>query len=171
MFRWEHILIKWLFTSLALLFSLSHLGVSSKIEILFLSDFSEVAGSIISLAVAVWLDVLSEFGSLVPQCNIMWSGSKSRTVGFAWLCIHLTLAKLNGQSLTRHLRFSFLVSKKRFYFLTMLATSMKTVSFEVGGDRVLLNLLSLLLLLLLLFSLLLPLLLLLLFLLSILLYF
>ena len=121
-----------------------------------MSDLVKLQGLYI-ISQAIWLDVPLEFKSLVPQCNIMWSGSKSRTVGFAWLCIHLTLAKLNGQSLTRHLRFSFLVSKKRFYFLTMLATSMKTVSFEVGGDRVLLNLLSLLLLLLLLFSLLLPL--------------
>ena len=115
MFRWEHILIKRLFTSLALLFSLSHLGVSSEVEILFLSDFSEVARSIISLA--IWLDVLSEFRSLVPQCNMMWSGSKSRTVGFTWSCMHLTLAELNGRTLTRHLWFSFRISKKPLIFL------------------------------------------------------
>ena len=159
MFRWEHILIKRLFTSLALLLNLSLLGLSSEIEILFFSDFSESARSIISLA--IWLDVLSEFKSLVPQCNIMWSGSKSRTVGFTWLCMHLTLAELNSRTLTRHLWFSFRVRKKPFNFLTMLSPSMKTVSFEVGDDGVLLTLLSLLLLLLLYFSLLLLLLLLL----------
>ena len=100
----------------------------------------------------------------------MWSGSKSRTVGFTWSCMHLTLAELNGRTLTRHLWFSFRVSKKPFNFFTMLSPSMKTVSFEVGDDGVLLTLLSLLLLFLLLFSLLLLLLLLLPFLL-ILLYF
>ena len=68
----EHILIKRLFTSLALLFNLSLLGVSSEIEILFFSDFRESARPIISLG--IWLDVLSEFKSLVSQCNIMWSG-------------------------------------------------------------------------------------------------
>ena len=106
MFRWEHILIKRLFTSLALLFNLSLLGVSSKIEILFLSDFSEIARSII------WLDVLSEFKSLVLQCNVMWSGSKSQTVGFTWSCMYLTLAELNGRNLRRHVgsvQFSVLV--------------------------------------------------------------
>ena len=72
MFRWEHILVKRLFTSLALLFQLSLVGVSSGIEILFLSDFSGAAGSIVALA--VWRGVLPRFGSLVPQCNIMWSG-------------------------------------------------------------------------------------------------
>ena len=100
MFRWEHISIKRSFTSLPLLFNLSLLGVSSEIEILFLSDFSEVARSIISLA--IWLDVQSEF--------------KSRTVGFTWSCMHLTLAKLNGQTLTRQLWFSFRFSKKPFNF-------------------------------------------------------
>ena len=44
--HWEHILIKQLFTSLALLFNLSLLGVSSETEILFFSDFSESARSI-----------------------------------------------------------------------------------------------------------------------------
>ena len=140
MFRWEHILIKRLFSSLALLFNLSLLGVSSETEILFLSEFSEIARSIISLA--IWLDVLSEFKSLVPQCNIMWSGSKSRTVGFTSSCMHLTLAELNGRTLTRHLWFSFRVSKKPFNFFTMLSPSMKTVSFEVGDDEVLLTFLS-----------------------------
>ena len=43
MFRSEHILIKQLFTSLALLFDLSLLGVNSEIKMLFLSDFSESA--------------------------------------------------------------------------------------------------------------------------------
>ena len=84
--------------------------------------------------------------------------------------MHLTLAELNGRTLTRHLWFSFRVSKKPFNFFTILSPSMKTVSFEIGDDGVLLTLLSLLLLLLLLFSLLLLLLLLLLFFLSILLY-
>ena len=105
MFWSDHILIKWLFTSLALLFNLSLRGVSSGIEILFLSDFSKRSSSIISLA--IWLDVLLEFRSLVPQLNIMWSKSKSRTVGFAWSGMHLTLAELNGRTLTRHLWFSF----------------------------------------------------------------
>ena len=140
MFRWEYILIKQLFTSLALLFNLSLLGVSSEIEILFLSDFSEIARSIISLA--IWLGVLSEFGSLVPQCNIMWSGSKSRTVGFTWSCMDLTLAELNGRTLTRHLWFSFRVTKKLFNFFTMLSPSMKTVHFDVGDDEVPLTVLS-----------------------------
>ena len=123
MFRWEHILIKQLFISLALLFNLSLLGVISEIEISFLSDFSESARSIISLA--IWLDVLSEFKSFVPQCNIMWSGLNSQTVGFACSCMHLTLAELNGRTLTRHLWFSFRVSKKPFNFFTMLPPSMK----------------------------------------------
>ena len=83
----------------------------------------------------------------------MWSGLKSQTVGFTWSCMLLTLAELNGRTLTRHLWFSFRVSKKPFNFFIMLSPSMKTVSFEVGDDGVLLNLLSLLLLLLLMFSL------------------
>ena len=95
---------------LALLFNLSLRDVSIEIKILFLSDFSESARSVISLA--IWLDVLLEFKSLVLQCNIMWSGSKPRTVGF-----QLTLAELNGQTLARHLWFSFRVSKKPFDFL------------------------------------------------------
>ena len=127
-------LIKRLFTSLALLFNLSLLGISSEIEILYLSGFSESAMSIISLA--IWLDVLSEFESLVPQCNIMWSGSKSRTVGFAWSCMHLTLPELNSRTLTRHLWFSLCVSKKPFNFFTILPPSIKTVSFDVGDDGV-----------------------------------
>ena len=135
MFQWDYILIKRLFTSLALLFDLSLRDVSSEIEILVLSDFSESARSIISIA--IWLDVLLEFKSLVPQYNIMRSGSKSGIVGFAWLCIHLTLAEINGGTLTRHLWFSFCVSKKTFYFFTMLSPSIKTVSFEVGDDGVL----------------------------------
>ena len=86
--------------------------------------------------------------------------------------MHLTLAELNGQTLTRHLWFSFRVSKKPFNFYTMLSPSMKTVSFEVGDDQVLLTFLSQLLLFLLLFSfLILLLLLLLLFFLSVLLFF
>ena len=103
----------------------------------------------------------------------MWSGSKYQTAGFAWSCMHLTLAELNGRTLTRHLWFSFRISKKSFNSLNMLSPSMKTVSFEVGDNVVLLTLLSVLLLLLLLFSLLLLLLslLFLLLLLSILLYF
>ena len=160
MFRWEHILIKRLFTSLALLFNLLLLGVSSsKTEILFLSDFGESAGSMISPPML--LDILSEFESLAPQCNIniKWSRSKSRTAGFAWSCMHLILAELNGRTWTRHLWFSFHVTKKPFNFFTILSPSMKTVSFEVGDDGELLTLLSLLLLLLLLFSLLLLLLL------------
>ena len=140
MFRWEHILIKRLFTSLALLFNLSLLGVSSETEILFLSDFIEIAWSIICLA--IWRDVLSEFKSLVPQCNIMWSGSKSRTVGFTWSCMCLALAGSNGRTLTRHLWFSYRVSKKRFNFFTILSLSMKTFSFEVGDVEVILTLLS-----------------------------
>ena len=49
MFPSEQIVIKRLFTSLALLFSLSLRGVNSEIEILFLSDFSESAKYIFSL--------------------------------------------------------------------------------------------------------------------------
>ena len=82
MFQWDYILIKRLLTSLALLFDLSLRDVSSEIEILVLSDFSESARSIISIADT---DVLLEFKSLVPQYNIMRSGSKSGIVGFAWL--------------------------------------------------------------------------------------
>ena len=62
--------------------------------------------------------------------------------------MHLTLAELNGRTLTRHLWLGFRVSKKPFNFFTMLSASMKTVSFEAG----LFTLLSVLLLLLLLFS-------------------
>ena len=51
MFRWEHILIKRLFTLLALSLNLSLHGVSSEIEILFFLDFSESAVSIMSLAI------------------------------------------------------------------------------------------------------------------------
>ena len=40
----------------------------------------------------------------------MWSGSKSQTVGSAWSCMHLNLAELNAQTLTRHLWFSLRVS-------------------------------------------------------------
>ena len=101
-------LIKRLLTSLALLFNLSLRGVSCEIEISFLSDFSQPTRSLISLAIR--LDVLSQFKSLFRQCNIMWSGSKSQTVGFAWSCMHLNLAELNGQTLTRHLWFSLRVS-------------------------------------------------------------
>ena len=142
MLRWEHILITRLFISLALLFNLLLLGVSSEIEILFLSGFSQSAKSIISLA--IWLDVPSELRPLVSQCNIMWSRSKSRTVGFAWSCMHLTLAELNGRTLTRHLWLSFRVSKKPFNIFTMLSPSMKRVSSEVGDEGVLLTLLLLL---------------------------
>ena len=49
MFPSEQIVIKRLFTSLALLFNLSLRGVDSEIEILFLSDFSESAKYIFSL--------------------------------------------------------------------------------------------------------------------------
>ena len=63
--------------------------------------------------------------------------------------MHLTLADLNGRILTRHLWFSFHVSKKPFNLFITLSANMKTVSFEVGGDEVLLTLLSVLLLLLL----------------------
>ena len=115
MFQWEHILVEGLFISIVLLFNLQLLGVCSKIEVLFLPDFSESAGSIISLA--IWLDVLSEFGPLVPQSKIMWSGSKSRTVGFAWSCMHLSLAELNYRTLTRHLWFRFRVRINRLISL------------------------------------------------------
>ena len=74
--------------------------------------------------------------------------SKSRIVGFAWLWMHLTLTKLNGLMLTRHLWFSFQVSKKRFYFITILSS----VSFEVCYNGMPLTLSSALLLLFLLFS-------------------
>ena len=67
----------------------------------------------------------------------MWFGLKSRTVGFTWSCMHLTLAELNGRTLTRRLWFSFRVS-----FFTMLSPSMKTVSFEVSDNKVLSTLLS-----------------------------
>ena len=115
MFQWEHILVEGLFISIVLLFNLQLLGVCSKIEVLFLPDFSESAGSIISLA--IWLDVLSEFGPLVPQCKIMWSGSKSQTVGFAWSCMHLSLTELNYRTLTRHLLFRFRVRINRLISL------------------------------------------------------
>ena len=58
-FRWEHILIKRLFTLLVLLLNLSLHGVSSEIEILFLLDFSESAMFINSPAICS--DVLLEF--------------------------------------------------------------------------------------------------------------
>ena len=76
MFQWKHILFKRLFTSLALVFNFSLLGVSCETEILFLSDFIETTRSIMSLA--IWLDDVKEFKSLVPQCNIMWSKSTSQ---------------------------------------------------------------------------------------------
>ena len=93
-----------MFTSLALLFDLSVRDVSSEIEILFL-PFIESVRSRMSLA--IWLNFLSELKSLVPQCNIMLSGLKSWTAGFAWLCEQPTLAKLNGRTLTRLLWLSF----------------------------------------------------------------
>ena len=70
--------------------------------------------------------------------------SKSRTVSFAWLWMHLTLTKLNGRMLTRHLWFSFQVSKKPFYFITILSS--------ISFDGMPLTLSSALLLLFLLFS-------------------
>ena len=141
MFRSEHIFINRLFTSLVLLLTLSLCGVDSEIEILFFSDFSASARSIISPV--TWLNNLLGFKSLVPQYNVLWSGLKLQTVGFAWSCMHLTLTELNGH-LTRHLWFSFRVSKKPFNFFTMLSPSMDTVSFEVGDDWAPLTLLSVL---------------------------
>ena len=67
--------------------------------------------------------------------------------------MHLTLAELNGRTLTRHLWFSFRVSKKLFNFFTMLFPSMKIVSVDDGDDGVLLTLFLVLLLLRVLFSL------------------
>ena len=103
-----------MFTSLALLYNLSLGGGNREIEILFLSDFIDSARSIISLV--IWFDFLLEFKSLVPQCNIMWPESNSRIVVFTWWCMHPTLVELKGQTLTRHLWFSFLVSRKTFNF-------------------------------------------------------
>ena len=113
----EHIFIKRLFTSLALLFDFSLRGVNSENEILFLSDFSESARFVISIT--IWMDLLSKFRSLVAQCNTMWSGLKSRTAGFAWSSMHITLTELIYRPL-RYLGFSFRVSKKLFNFFIML---------------------------------------------------
>ena len=129
---------------------------------MFSLDFNESANYIIDLE--IWLTVRSKFRSLVPQWRIIWSGLKSRTVGFTWSCMHLTFAELNGRTLTRHLCLSFLVNKKPFNFFTMLSPSMNTVSFEFcdGDGEVTLSSLIVLFLLVLLISLLLLLLLLLL---------
>ena len=154
--------LKRLFTSSALLLRLSNLVTIRHIDILLSLDFNESANYIVDLV--IWLTVRSKFRSLVPQWRIIWSGLKSRTVGFTWSCMHLTFAELNGRTLTRHLCLSFLVNEKPFNFFTMLSPSMNTVSFQFwdGHGEVTLFLLIVLFLLVLLISLLLLLLLLLL---------
>ena len=143
MFRSAHIWIKRLFISLVLLLNLSFLCTIRDIDILLSWDFNVIASSVMDLA--VWLAVLSKLRSLVTQCEIIWSGLKSRTLGLTWWCMHLTFAELNGRTLTRHLWLSFLVNKKQINFL-------KTVSLEFcdGGGNVISLLVVLFLLLLLL---------------------
>ena len=58
---------------------------------------------------------------------VIWSGLKSRTVGFVWSCMCFTFAELNGRTLTRHLWFSFRVTQKTFDFFTMLSPSTKII--------------------------------------------
>ena len=115
MFPSVHIWTKQQFTSLALLLRLSFLGTIRDIDIFLSLDFNESASSIIDLA--IWLAIRSEFRLLVPQWRIIWSGIKSRTVGFTWSWMHLTFAELNGSTLTRHLVWVFLSIKNHLISL------------------------------------------------------
>ena len=66
--------------SLKLLFRLPFRGAVKKIYILFYSQYHESFKCMIELA--VHLAAFLEFRSLVPQCNIMWFGLRSRKDGF-----------------------------------------------------------------------------------------
>ena len=102
MFRCWHILVKPLLsTSFTLLFKVPFLGTINEAWIEFVSFFREFLSSIIEFA--MWYAVFSDLRSLVPTRRIICSGLIYLIVGFAWSCIQLVFAELNGLTLTRYL--------------------------------------------------------------------
>ena len=93
-----HINSKWLFTSIALLFSSCNFGTIPETAMIFSFFFQDILKSIIELA--IWLAVRSVLRLLKPSWSVICCGIMSRVVGLTWSYIQLTFAVVNGRTLT-----------------------------------------------------------------------
>ena len=90
----------------------------------FVFVFSETARSIIDLE--IWLEVFTEFKSVVSTQRMILPGFTSLIVSFTWSYINCTFAESNGLTFTMHLWLIVFVKRTRFRFFTMLSPRMKT---------------------------------------------